>query len=79
MIWSESEEQWSTSGCQKTQAFINNDVVYVECSCTKLGYITVHESDDDNILTTTELITQAPTTTGGTTMAQGKLITLLQH
>ena len=83
MLWSESEEQWSTSGCQKTQAFTRDGVVYVECNCTKLGYITVHESDDDggqfNVQTTevTTQVTAAPTTTattdtGGMSTTKGK-------
>ncbi|CAB4007553.1 uncharacterized protein LOC110241572 [Paramuricea clavata] len=81
MLWSESEEQWSASGCQKTQAFTRDSVVYVECNCTKLGYITVHESDDDvqfNTQTSTEGTTQAqsaPTTTattGGMSTTKGK-------
>jgi hypothetical protein len=74
MVWSESEELWSASGCEKTQAFTRDDVVYVECSCTKLGYITVYEDEDVqyNLQPSTEATTPAPTTTGSLTTEKGK-------
>ena len=73
MVWSESEEQWSTSGCEKTQTFTRNGVVHVECSCTKLGYLTVHEDEDEVFVQTTTTQTPAPTTTSkmSTTKAKG--------
>ena len=78
MVWSESEEQWSTSGCEKTQAFTRDGVVYAECNCTKLGYITVHQDEDAqyNIQTSTEAEPTTtgpePTTTGPNTTGKGK-------
>ncbi|XP_028391967.1 uncharacterized protein LOC114516639 [Dendronephthya gigantea] len=63
VIWSESEDQWSTSGCQRTRSFTKDGVVFVECSCTKLGYITIHESDEQFITTTKKPTTQQPNTT----------------
>ena len=75
MTWGESKGQWSTSGCVKSQAFTRDGVVYVECSCTKLGYITVHEDDDIqyNVQASTEPTqAPAPTTTDRMTTAQGK-------
>lgn len=42
MIWDNSVVQWSSSGCHNSRVFSQDGVIFVECSCSRLGFITVN-------------------------------------
>lgn len=61
-LWSSGEANWTSTGCVSTQsALVSDNVTYVECNCTQLGYLGVFIGSATTEAPPTTAATEAPT------------------
>lgn len=61
-LWSAGEANWTSTGCVSTQsALVSDNVTYVECNCTQLGYLSVFIGSATTKAPPTTAATEAPT------------------